>query len=647
MKLARAKRRSHNLAAILAMTAMICAPGVVSAELPQAAVSGLVVVAENAEPLASVMVYVYRLGELESQQDDTPMGVKLTRVLTDAAGRFLFEQLPAGQYQLVAHKTGFLPEIVPVTRETATKRQVVELELTRLVPGDLRQGEDYWSLQAKMDSNVLRQIEIDDLAQTSQSAAWALNNVGLFSAGFEAVMGTDDTLSGEEGTVKGGKFGMVTRVGSIDVVLNGDYESVAPTVEGQGPQGSASTIDLRVSRGPDVQLSIKTRSDELSAFGGISGQEFDSTLVNWQQDLGSKSHYNISAHVVAENFSPVAGSLVPFGDSGPSRTVTLAGDLNYAMSDRMVWETGFSVHDRSATNPFVQDGESSFGGLTSRSERIDVYGRSGWRVRPAILLEYGVYSVLQDNELTFSPQGSIVMQLNSIWQIGTQVSGSLNEATANPTLEFLSTHHYDEASSCEQDERFCGKIFFSRTKDDNVLSLGAIQREFGKTLRLYFDDGYFRNLESLYVVPGDRLPELQLAVSRRLSPNVLTRFQSNVASGGGGLFYAADRDLYHNVVRYIITSIDTQFQSTSTGIFLGFQHLQQSLSPLVGGRAELAQLDIDRLQLKVAQGLNAFFDLPADWALQLNMELAKGVPGVRDHEAVSSRVIGSLRVKLK
>ncbi len=640
MKLVRAKGTSFELVAIFALMAMMCAPTVAAAKMPRAAVSGLV--AENAQPVSSVMVYAYRLGELPSQEDDMPAAARLTRVLTDAAGRFLFEQLPAGLYQLVAHKAGFLPAIVEVTRETATTRQVVELELVRRSPGEPRGADDYWQLQAKMAGDVLRQIEIDRSALASAAPPRSPLATSQSRVGVEAFRGTDGTVLGEEATVTGGNFTVATKLGGFDVDLRGGYENLAPVVEGLGPQGSASDIHMSLSRGDASRLSIHTRNDQVSAVGDSLGREFGSTTVSYQQDLGSKGHFNILAHVVDESPSPADSGLVPMASSGPSRTVTVEGGYNHALSDRTVWETGFSIRDRSALQRFSRDGTPPTNGLALGSERVDAYGRSGWRVRPAILLEYGVYSVLQDNELTFSPQGSIVMQLSPAWQIGTQLSGSLGETTANPNSGFLSTHQYDEASSCEQDERFCGKIFVSHTKDDNVLSLGAIQRQFGKTLRLYFDDGFFRNLESLYVVPGDRLPELQLAVSRRLSPNVLTRLQSNVASGGGGLFYAADRDLYHNEVRYIITSIDTQFQSTSTGLFLGFQHLQQGLSPLSGGPGDLSQLDIDRLQLKVAQDLNALFDLPASWVLQLNMELAKGAPGVEDRDEVSRRFLASL-----
>jgi hypothetical protein len=45
------------------------------------------------------------------------------------------------------------------------------------------------------------------------------------------------------------------------------------------------------------------------------------------------------------------------------------------------------------------------------------------------------------------------------------------------------------------------------------------------------------------------------------------------------------------------------------------------LGPLA---ATIAQLDLERLQLTVTQDLNIFFDLPATWAMRVNMELTRG-----------------------
>src|SRR5215216_667150 len=65
-------------------------------------------------PLASAGVYAYQLSDLQ-----------LHKVQTDSQGKFLFEDLPAGVYQIVAHKTGFLPVLIKLHRATAEANQFV------------------------------------------------------------------------------------------------------------------------------------------------------------------------------------------------------------------------------------------------------------------------------------------------------------------------------------------------------------------------------------------------------------------------------------------------------------------------------------------------------------------------------------------
>ncbi|MFP3942011.1 MAG: hypothetical protein ACLF0P_17080, partial [Thermoanaerobaculia bacterium] len=216
---------------------------------------------------------------------------------------------------------------------------------------------------------------------------------------------------------------------------------------------------------------------------------------------------------------------------------------------------------------------------------------------------------------------------------------------------------YHESSACTQGEESCYKVLLSRQGDDggDSLTLGAVHREIGETLRLFFNDDFFNHLESLYLVRGDELPELQFGVTRRVSPQLLARLESNVGSGGGGLFYATDQSRYENSVRYLVTSLDAHYQGTDTGLFISFHHLEQELSPLEGldgvpvSGEPVPKLELQRLQLMLTQDLNILLDLAADWALKLNMELSRGSVLFQAHdprgEELRRRLLGGFAVR--
>ena len=136
----------------------------------------------------------------------------------------------------------------------------------------------------------------------------------------------------------------------------------------------------------------------------------------------------------------------------------------------------------------------------------------------------------------------------------------------------------------------------------------------------------------------------------RLAPGILTRLQSNLAAGGGGVLLNTSQVPYENDVRYLVTSIDTQFERSSTGLFLSFHHLAQNLSPMESTlRGDEAEQALERLQVMVTQDLAFLKTLASDLALQLNMEFSRGsLPSGRqydDPDELRRRVTGGVSVK--
>ena len=97
--------------------------------------------------------------------------------------------------------------------------------------------------------------------------------------------------------------------------------------------------------------------------------------------------------------------------------------------------------------------------------------------------------------------------------------------------------------------------------------------------------------------------------------------------------------------------MDTQFEHTSTGVFVAFHHLAQQLNPIDGVAGENAvapEMELERLQVMLTQDLEVLSHLASQWAVHLNMELSRGsIPESDpqfDDEELRKRVMGGLTV---
>ncbi|HEX9668149.1 MAG TPA: carboxypeptidase-like regulatory domain-containing protein, partial [Thermoanaerobaculia bacterium] len=621
-------------AAVLALLLVGAASAAAAEPARQAAVAGRVV--GKASPLSAAGVYAYQLADLS-----------LRKVTTDAQGNFLFRDLPAGLYKVIAHKAGFLPAVVLLTRTTAQTYQFVELNLAAN-DGERLAGEDFWSLRARIPADVLHQIEIEEVERLAFAAtadgARASFEDAPFAAEMTAMTGVDQGAGVAEGLISGGRVGVEGRLGEIRVGLSGDFWTLGPTAAG-GARGTAladaeaSVVSLEVAAGPDSRVALMTRSNRLvpSSDGGLEAPVgLDQYQVSWSQALGARGHSEVSANYTSENNYHRHGGLGPIGIPRASRTWGFEGSYATALGERSHLDTGLRYRERQA---------AGLDGLLTAEvdQRVDVFGSGGVRLQPAVLVEYGLYTTLRDGSLSLTPRGGVVVQLGPSWQAEGSVSRRVYEDPALASLQDFVPTLYQEPETCEQSGDACYELSLSRQAgEEDLFSVSAVQRTLGETLRLYFSEDFFDRLDSLYLVGGDTLREIQVAWSRRLAPQVVTRFESSVAEGGGGLFHATDAQPYENRVRWSVSSLDTRFQATSTGVFLAFHQLSQELRP-AGSGASPAPRKMERLQVLLSQDLNVLLDLAADWAVQLNMELSRGATSAAappDEESLRRRIMG-------
>ncbi|MEA2558956.1 MAG: Carboxypeptidase regulatory-like domain [Acidobacteriota bacterium] len=626
---------------ILAL-ALLGASSARGADRPQG-VGGRVLGETN--PLGAAGVYAYQLADLS-----------LRKVLTDAQGNFLFQNLPAGLYKVIAHKPGFTPVVVMLTRTAANTYQFLDLQLAPQ-PRDANanakaKADDFWSIRARIPADVLHDIEKDETERSDSpllriGTAQIAQDLSLarFQTDFQAMTGVDQISESDEGLVSSGVLGFAGQVGQMQVGLRGHFRqfnsgNAADFATGghSTAGGEASTLSLNLEGG-ESHISVMSLSNRLVTHDG--GREnpvaFDHYQVNWTQGVGANGRSDFAAQYTEENNFHRHGPIDPLNIPEASRTWRVEGAYTASLGEGNTLQTGLRYRERQFGISALNRREDLPGEAS-----VDLFGRGGMRVRPAVLVEYGLYSTLSDGSVSLTPKGGIVLQLNNNWQVEANASQRVYENAPFDPMFFPSL--FEEGDLCEQGTESCYQLHFVRKSgDDNLISIGAVQKTVGETLRVYFSDDFFDRLESLYLVPGDELPEVKFAVSRRLTPQILTSLQSSVAVGGGGTFVAADRKPYENQVHYMVTSLDTQFQHTATGVFVALHHLSQELEPLAAGpHRSSPQMEFDRVQLELTQDLNILFDLAAQWAVQLNMEVSRGPVS---NDELRRRLMGGIAVK--
>lgn len=625
------------------------APAVAHGAVRAPGVTGRVV--GEIAPLSAARVYVYQLSDFA-----------LKRATTDGDGRFFFPDLPAGLFKVIAHKSGFVPAVVMLTRTRLDAPQFLELQLAEERTGDVRQGEDFWSIRDQIPADVLREIEGLEsailLADSPFATGRGVSTAGLqFSTEMEAMTGVEQLPnSGGEALVAGGQVGLEGSMGGMRVGISGDYWRLGPG-EAYSDTNAANMRQIAVElEGKNADIVLSTLNHRLV---GSEDQpiDFETHRLSWNQDLGNSRRAHFASQYTSQANYYRQSLISPL--EIPSDSTSWEAEASYTIdaTERASFQGGFRYRDRSVGVAAAE----AFQDLAPmlQEERLDLYGRAGTRITPSVLVEYGLYTTLRDGSLSLIPHGGLVFQLADHWQATTLVSQKVSTDHREGPRDFVPAF-YHESSACTQGEQSCYKVTVSKRDDEGEagFTVGAVHREIGETLRLFFNEDFFSQLESLYLVRGDRIPEIQLGFSRRLAPQLLARLESNVGQGGGGIFYATDRERYENSVRYLVASIDTQYQGTATGLFVSFHHLEQQLDPLreiatktatLGGETDSQTMEVQRLQVMLTQDLNILLDLAADWALKLNMDFTRGASlygtDSLDDDSLRRRVLGGFAVR--
>jgi hypothetical protein len=329
----------------------------------------------------------------------------------------------------------------------------------------------------------------------------------------------------------------------------------------------------------------------------------------------------------------------PEGLPDGSRTLHVNGTYRQDIGERLAVRTGLSYQEMLLDTELGQ----TLPGLVR--QRVNAFGIGSTDVTSGLVVEYGLYSTLLDGTFALAPHGGVVLDLGDHWQA--EAVARKRFRSEPPGLGTFAVAYFRNPETDPGGEEHYYRVGIQGSSEEGEsIQIEATHRQIGDTLRIFFTEDFFDQIESVYLVQGDELPEIHLALSRHLSPRVLTTLESNVVAGGGGLLRTADGS-YRNQVSYVVTSLDTQFQQTSTGVFLALHRVEQRLDPIGGEIHRGTDVNLEKLQIKLTQKLDYFLDLGTEWAVLLNVELSRGdlVYGRALADDLHRRVAGGIAVR--
>lgn len=608
-------RRVSRGSWLLLFGALLSAPALAYSEAP-IGVAGRVLAGSS--PVAQATVYAYQVVERS-----------LRRVLTDGGGEFAFSALPAGVYKIIAHKSGFAPAVTVLTRRSAEESQFLQVELPAIDSAAPESG--YWELRAEVPGDVLRELQTP-LGGEIVSLVASPPAPGSAAPGFQTEVAATTAVGQVRGEAPGqivdGQLGLRGKVGRVGLAVDGHFRTLAAGAAASAETslaGEAAALRLQLDGPQSGRFDIAAESHRMvaTAGGGEIPVDFERIFLRYHRELGDDASTSLLAQYVDENGLYAGRRVHPLDLPLASRALRLEGTYR-----RDVGETGrlrSGVRYRESLRDYAESwavlGEES---VLDRS--IDAWSYADWEFAPTWVMQYGMYSTARDGSVSLAPRAGLLVRLRPGWEASFSASQRVSLADAEtPRGEFVPTL-LSAAFGCADAEESCYEVqmLHGQGEGDNV-RVGSSWRQFDRTVRVFLREDLFAAGEGFFVVPGDELPEIHASIRRELGAHVVANLSSAYGAGGGGAFRAANLRHYRNDVAYLTTSIDATIKPTSTGIYLAFFRVEQSLEQLHRGRLRPAtSSELERIELAVSQDLARLFGTTSDWAVRVGLELLRG-----------------------
>ena len=589
-------------------------PATVAAE--PAGVAGRVLT--DARPVSEATVYAYQMVERT-----------LRSVLTDGAGQFRFADLPAGLYKIIAHKAGFAPAVLVVTRRAAGDHQFVQVELP--ATADEPAGEGYWELRSEVPGDVLRELDGPPTVAVFALAPTVPELAPTFLTQVAAETSVGDLQTDARAQLVAGEVGLEGRLGRMRVAVDGAFRTLASDVVSADTaattvEGEAAALRVRLEGPSSGRFDLATESERLLTVvgGGEIPVGFERFQLNYHRDFADEGSTAVFAQYLDETGLYADRRVHPVELPRASRVLRIEGNYARPLGDDVRLRSGLRF--RESVRDYATESLDARDAVEART--FDAWSFADWTIDSTYVVQYGLFTTARDGSVSVAPRGGLLVRFRPEWEASISASRRFEVSESDQWLpgEFTPAT-LRSALGCADAEASCYELQVLHGHGDaDHVRVGGSWREFDRTVRLFLEDDSFDG-EGLFLVPGDRLPEYHATVRRQLGPKFVANWSSSYAEGGGGTFQAANRRAYENDVRYLSSALETTFQPTSTGIYVAFHRVEQRLDAVrrqAARRSTTTASELETYELAVSQDLSTLFDVATDWAVRVGFELLRG-----------------------
>ena len=618
------RRRQALLACLFGL---LLGRGWILASPPAPPISG--VVSHLQQPIADALVLSYNLAD-----------TSLSRSRTASDGTFVLVSAPAGVYDLIAYKKGFLPALVRLWYQ-ALPEQVSSVHI-QLAAQDARPdhvaSSSLWELRDRLPADVLRELSMEE----SGEGAGRLSKINLDKWIGAEIATLADLSSGDASLSRTavGLRGGLPNGWKYD--LHGDYAAVSepPDNTSTTTTGSAAGVALDVATSPDDQISLTTRRHTLT-FRQEGPASLSSQAVGWSRGGESGTVESVAARYIEEVNLFRATSLDNVLSPTASRTWEVKTRYERPANDTP-GVTVVMTYRRTDDAPDPAAG--SIGGPLASGPDADLSASAAWKPAEHVQVEGGVLARYVAGGYGVAPRLSARYDLGGrtyLFVEGFQRAADPGPRTTAVLPLVLSIEENREATARK------GFVFgLEKTSGEGgTFRLDASDQRVGEAIRAFFAGDFLTDFDSIYLFDGNRVRQYQATANQRLTDKVAGSMSVRYGSIGGTIAdsSATTYGVSSNRGYFWLARAAVDLVPTRTGVAILVRQVRQQL----GTPGTLLVNDSDKVALSVAQDLSVFGLSPFGSVCKLLIALESArstTAGESEEPPANNRLLGGVAI---